>query len=159
TAEITGHVTDPQGAAVANAPVVARNVATGVESTTRTTGDGVYRFPSLPPGDYEVRVNPGQGFGKAQAKLHIDLGAFKDVNFQLVMASAATTVEVNAEAALIETTKTDLSTLVNEADVAALPVTSAPLALGVTGVNGTMNDYVGLASTAPGVRFDTSGNS
>jgi hypothetical protein len=159
TAEITGHVTDPQGAAVANAQVVARNVATGVETTTRTTGDGVYRFPSLPPGDYEVRVHPGQGFGKAEAKVHIDLGAFKDVNFQLVTASATTTVEVNAEAALIETTKTDLSTLVNEADVAALPVTSAPLALGVTGVNGTMNDYVGLASTAPGVRFDTSGNS
>jgi hypothetical protein len=47
----------------------------------------------------------------------------------------------------------------DEADVERLPVTSAPIALGVSGVNGTMNDYVGLATTAPGVRFDTSGNS
>jgi hypothetical protein len=160
SAEITGHVNDPQGAVVSNATVIARNVATGVESTTQTTSDGIYRFPALPAGDYDVRVQPGQGFNKAEAKaVHIDVGAHKDVNFKMSLGATATTVEVGGEAALIESTKTDLSTLVNESDVERLPVTSAPLALGVTGVNGTMNDYVGLASTAPGVRFDTSGNS
>lgn len=160
TAEITGHVSDPQGVAVANATVVARNVATGIESSSQTTSDGLYRLLSLRPGDYDVSVRPGQGFAKAEAKgVHIDVGALKDLNFKLSLTGAATTVEVGGEVALIETTKTDLSTVVNDADVERLPVTSAPLALGVSGVNGTMNDYVGLASTAPGVRFDTSGNS
>jgi hypothetical protein len=157
---ITGHVTDPQGAIVANATVVSRNIATGAEATVQTTSDGIYRFPSLPPGDYNVRVQPFQGFAKAEVKnVHVDVGALKDVNFKLSLSASTTTVEVGGETAMIETTKTDLSTEVNDVDVERLPVTSAPIALGVTGVNGTMNDYIGLASTAPGVRFDTSGNS
>jgi len=160
TAEITGHVTDPQGAVVADATVLARNVATGAESTTHTTGDGIYRLPNLPPGDYSVRVPASHGFSAAEFKnVHLDVGAARDVNFKLSLGGASTTVEVSGEAPLIESTKSDLSTVVNEADVELLPVTAPPSALGVTGVNGTVNDYVGLAATAPGVRFDTSGNS
>src|SRR5439155_8463618 len=83
----------------------------------------------------------------------------RDVNFKLTLAGTTAAVEVSGEAPLIESTKTDLSTLVNDADVERLPVTSAPVTLGVAGINGTMNDYVGLAASAPGVRFDTSGNS
>ncbi len=159
-AGIAGSVTDPHGAAVANATVVARNVATGVETAANTTSDGIYRFSSLPAGDYSVRVQPGQGFGAAEIKdVHLDVGASRDVNFKLVLAGAATIVEVSGAAPLIESTKTDLSTTINDADVERLPVTNAPTALGVSGINGTMNDYVGLAVSAPGVRFDTSGNS
>src|SRR3954469_181709 len=40
TAQVTGHVTDPQGAVVANATVVAHNLATGAENTAQTTSDG-----------------------------------------------------------------------------------------------------------------------
>ena len=159
-AEITGHVTDPQGAVVADATVVARNIATGTENSVRTTSDGIYRFPSLAPGDYSVRVQAGHGFGSAEVRsVHLDVGAARDVNFKLTLAGATATVEVSGQAALIESTKTDLSTVVNDADVERLPVTSAPVTLGVSGVNGTMKDYVGLAASAPGVRFDTSGNS
>jgi hypothetical protein len=160
TAQITGSVTDPRGAVVANATITARNTATGTAATAQTTADGIYRLSNLSAGDYSVRVQPGQGFGAAEVKnVRLDVGSSRDVNFKLVLAGATTTVEVSGEAPLIESTKTDLSTIVNDADVERLAVTSAPVTLGVSGVNGTMNDYVGLASTAPGVRFDTSGNS
>ncbi len=160
TATISGRVTDPQGAVVSSASVVARNLATGIESVAQTTSDGLFQFPSLQPGDYDVVVQAKQGFRAADVKgVHLEVGASRDVNFKLALATTTTAVEVSGEAPLIESTKTDLSTVVNDADVERLPVTSAPVTLGVTGVNGTMNDYVGLAATAPGVRFDTSGNS
>ena len=159
-ASITGRVTDPAGAVIPGAAVVAVNIATGISNSTQTTSDGIYSFPNLTPGDYNVRVPAAQSFSGAEAKgVHLDVGATRDVDFKLAVAGLATAVEVTSEARLLESTKTDLSTVINEEDVRRLPITSAPVALGVSGVNGNMNDYVGLAATAPGVRFDTSGNS
>src|SRR5215472_8828232 len=56
TGSIVGTVTDPQGGVVADATVVARQVDTGIERTTKTTSDGLYRFDSLPPAIYNIRV-------------------------------------------------------------------------------------------------------
>ena len=67
TATIVGTVVDPQGAVLQGATVVARKVDTGIERTTKTTSDGLYRFDSLPPGVYDIRVE-AQGFGKSDVK-------------------------------------------------------------------------------------------
>src|SRR4051794_31185582 len=64
TAALSGTVTDPTGAAVPNATVVARNVATGVETSLTTDSSGAYLFPSLPIGSYRVEVS-ATGFNKA----------------------------------------------------------------------------------------------
>src|SRR5690349_10564426 len=57
---ITGVVTDSTHAVLAGASVVARNVATGVEAKTTTSGTGNYVLPSLQIGTYEVTVSqPG----------------------------------------------------------------------------------------------------
>lgn len=56
TAGITGTVTDPTGASVQNATVTARDVDRGSTFPTQTNSDGVYVFPRLPVGNYEVRV-------------------------------------------------------------------------------------------------------
>jgi carboxypeptidase family protein/TonB-dependent receptor-like protein len=156
TATILGTVSDPQGNSVPDASVVAKNVDTGIERTTTTTTDGLYRLPNLPPGDYDVSVEKA-GFSKAVAKgVHINVGDQRDVNFKLALATVATEVKVTAETPLIETTKTDTSLVIDETEMSHLPV------LNVGAFNtGTspMNDYAGLAATAPGVRFDLSGNS
>src|SRR5436190_15390332 len=57
---INGTVTDPAGAVVPGATVVAKNNATGVESNTTTTNTGTYTLPYLPAGTYTLRVSaPG----------------------------------------------------------------------------------------------------
>ena len=62
-AEVTGTVTDSQGAAVAGATVTITNPGTGFTRTTQTADNGTYRFPGLPPGTYNVSVEQ-TGFKK-----------------------------------------------------------------------------------------------
>src|SRR5207244_310642 len=56
TSSITGIVTDPSGAVVANAKVIATNEATGVEYNGTTNATGSYTFSSVSPGSYTITV-------------------------------------------------------------------------------------------------------
>src|SRR5438876_808344 len=150
SATITGRVTDPQGAVVANANVTAKNHATGLQRSTTTTSSGLYTIPDLTPGSYEVRVQ-ASGFSAGVATpVQLQVGDKRDINFQLTLGAAQTVVEVTGEAPLLETTKTDVSTSVTDAEMSRLPTLSGGI--------GVSNDYAQLALTAPGVRADTSGN-
>src|SRR6266545_2375279 len=60
TGAISGIITDAQGAAIVGAEIQARQLATGVISTTKTNDAGVFTFPYLQIGQYEVRMSaPG----------------------------------------------------------------------------------------------------
>ncbi|WP_433983015.1 carboxypeptidase-like regulatory domain-containing protein [Tunturiibacter empetritectus] len=63
TGTITGVVTDPSGALVGGASVVAHNTDTGVDSTATTNSAGLYRVQFLPIGSYEVTID-AKGFDK-----------------------------------------------------------------------------------------------
>jgi hypothetical protein len=56
TAAITGKVTDPSGAVIAGAKVMATEVARGTVWITETNPDGFYNLPQVPVGSYEMRV-------------------------------------------------------------------------------------------------------
>jgi outer membrane receptor protein involved in Fe transport len=149
TATIVGTVVDPQGAVVAGAKVTATNTATGVDRSTISTNSGEYTLAFLPPGAYDVKVE-AKGFTAGQAKaVKLSVGDKQDLNFKLAVAGSAQTVEVTAEAPLIETTKTEVSTSVSDSDMQRLPT--------LAGAGGVANDYAQLALTAPGVKLDTSG--
>jgi hypothetical protein len=114
----------------------------------------LYRFDNLPPGIYNVAVE-GSGFTKAEAKaVKLQVGEFRDINFNLELAGQKQSVVVTSELPLIETTKTDASTVIDDKSVANLPTTTSFNAIG-----GVANDYQGLATSAPGVRYDYSGDS
>jgi hypothetical protein len=148
TATITGQVVDPQGAVIPNAKVTATNVATGVGRSVNTTGTGNYTLPNLPPGTYTVKVAAAK-FAVGEAKdVKLNVGDSRDLNFKLPVATASQTVEVTAEAPLIETTKTEVSTSVTDVDMQKLPTFAA--------ISGGANDFASLALTAPGVKMDTS---
>ena len=149
TATIVGTVVDSQGAVVANADVTARNVDTGIERTTKSTSEGLYRFGNLPPGVYDLRVET-QGFAKAEAKaVKLQVGEQRDVNFGLVVTGSTATVDITAGDALVETSKTDVSSVIDSKQVATLPTTTS-----FNGIGGVANDYAGLATIAPGVKYD-----
>src|SRR5438093_685361 len=54
TATLTGTITDPAGAVVANVTITATNLATNAVRETRTAETGSYTLPFLPAGDYSV---------------------------------------------------------------------------------------------------------
>ena len=152
TATIVGAVFDPNGALVVGATVTAKNIATGIERTTQTSSGGVYRFDNLAPGLYDIRVD-AQGFAPAELKdFKLQVGEQRDVPVHLVIGTATGTVNVTAQLPLVEGSKTDVSTVVTDTAVATLPTTTA-----FNGLGGVSNDYAALATTAPGVRYDTSG--
>lgn len=53
-ADLSGTVTDPNGAVVSGATVQAKGMGTGINRTVTTNGDGVYQFIGLPPGEYDI---------------------------------------------------------------------------------------------------------
>jgi hypothetical protein len=151
-ATIIGRALDPRGASVPNATVTATNTETGIVRTTQTTSDGLYRFENLPPGVYDVAIEAG-GFTKGEVKaLKLQVGEQRDVNFNLELAGQKQSVVVTSELPLVETTKTDTSTVIDDKSVADLPTTTA-----YQGIGGIANDYEGLAASAPGVRYDYTG--
>jgi len=153
-ATITGRVLDPKGAAVVNVDVTATNTETGITRTTKTTSEGLYRLDNLVPGIYDVTLEVS-GFSKAVAKgVKLQVGEQRDINFNLELAGQSQSVVVTSELPLVEATKTDVSTVIDDKDVADLPTTTS-----FGGIGGVANDYEGLAATAPGIRYDYTGNS
>ena len=100
---ISGTVTDPQGAVVSGAQVKATNTATGSPLTTTTDGSGLFHFNLIPVGDYKVEVSAA---GFKTAVQNQVLVTARDTNvgaIKLTVGETNTTVEVTADAPLIET--------------------------------------------------------
>src|SRR3954452_18058600 len=168
TAELSGTVTDSTGAAVPNAKVIATNVATNIERSTVTGSTGNYIVPLLQPGDYVLTVE-GSGFRKSIQRgitLQINQQAQIDVTLQLGQVSES--VEVTAQAPLLQSESSSLGTVVNEKLVNQLPLNGrnfiqlATLSPGVTGVGsaatGTIMSGPRPDDRRPGTEIFSNGN-
>jgi hypothetical protein len=121
---ITGTVYDQSGATVPGATVIARDVATNIENTTTTTSSGAYRFENLAIGTYNITVTAG-GFNKAEVNgVAVQLNQTVTTNATLTIGQAATTVEVSAAAAAIDTTTAQIQTTYQAKQLADLPSAS-----------------------------------
>jgi len=123
TGSITGQVLDPAGAAVVNANVTATANSIGVTRTVNTTSAGVYTLAALPPAVYDITVT-ATGF-QVQTKKNVILSvaATLPMNFELGIAAATTTVDVqDATTAAVETDSYALSTVINEEEINRLPL-------------------------------------
>jgi hypothetical protein len=122
TATIGGVVKDATGGTVAGANVTATNVDTGVARTQPTGDDGAYRFPALPVGNYEVQVMK-DGFQTFDRKgLTLLVGQDVNVDVQLQVGSTGQTVTVTEEAPQVNTTNATTGGIVDEQQVADLPL-------------------------------------
>jgi hypothetical protein len=121
TGGIGGKITDPQGASVPNATVTAINTGTNQEATVTAEGDGGFRIANLQPGTYSVKVS-ASGFADFTQELVVEVGRVTTLNVPLGIAGATATVEVSADAPVINTTAPDVSTNINQTSINELPI-------------------------------------
>jgi hypothetical protein len=114
-------VTDPSGAVVPNCQVTLHNTATAALATATTDDRGEFRFVDMTVGSYELKVAV-QGFQPAAAKFDLTVGAHQRVDVQLHVASVATSVTATAEATQLETESSERGQVVNEREIAELPL-------------------------------------
>jgi hypothetical protein len=107
---ISGTVTDPQGAVVSGAQVKATNLATGAPLTTTTDGSGLFHFNLIPIGEYKIEVSAPQFKTAVQNNVMVSAGRDSSLGaIKLTVGEANTTVEVTAEAPLIETSQSQVT--------------------------------------------------
>jgi len=150
TGTITGTVTDPAGAVIANASVEARNTEANVPYPTVTTETGAYAIVRLPPGPYSVTVS-APGFKKLnRSGLAVDAGQTLPLDLSLEVGSAAESVTVTAEATLLKTESGDVAHNITLAQLDELPVLGIGTAnAGSNGIRNPFNSVVFL----PGVSY------
>jgi hypothetical protein len=119
---ITGTVTDPAGAVVANAPIQAKNVATGAVYDAASTSTGNYTLPQLPAGTYELSVSV-QGFKKyTRQGLTIQVAQIARIDIPLEVGATSESVTVTENATLLNTETGELSHNVSTLSLDSLPV-------------------------------------
>jgi hypothetical protein len=122
TATLQGTVTDPAGAAVPNAKVVAINEATGVQAETACDSAGAYLFPSLPIGVYKLEIS-ASGFQKfVVTGLKLDVATTVTKNVPLTLGQSSQTVEVVAEEPLVNTSSNEIGQVINDKTVQQIPL-------------------------------------
>jgi hypothetical protein len=120
--EITGEVKDQSGANAPNVSVTATNTATNVTRSTVTNGSGVYSFPDLAPGMYQVKV-VAPGF-ETVIKTNIELQVQQTarIDFTLAVGQAVQTIEVSASGELLTTENATVGTVIEQKRIADLPL-------------------------------------
>ena len=99
---IEGIVKDPTGAVLPGVSVQAKGITVAGGQTALSDSNGIYRFPALQPGTYEV-VGTLQGFQTARAEqVVLSLGQVLKVDLTMQLATVAETVQVTSESPLID---------------------------------------------------------
>ena len=122
TGLIQGTVVDPNGAVVAGATVVVKNTGTGLERTVTSNSDGLFSAPLLPLGKYRVSTT-AQGFTESILEnVELSIGQTLSLKVEMKIGGGVNTVDVSAEGSGVETSRTELSTQINERSVENLPI-------------------------------------
>jgi len=99
SASITGRVTDPSGAAIVNAQVTATDQQRGTNWPTMTNVDGVYAFPRIPVGTYELRIE-APGFKVfLQPGVTLEINQRARIDAAMEVGAVTESVQVTGEAA------------------------------------------------------------
>lgn len=110
TGSLWGYVTTNDGVRVSGATVtLVSDALIGGEMTTESNESGVYRFPSLPVGDYQATASHADYQSVRQENIRISLGQKLQVNLQLGLATATEEVVIVSSAPLISTNETAIS--------------------------------------------------
>ena len=155
SATVSGRVSDPQGGIVPGARVTARRLDTNVVAEAITDRDGRFRFPLLRVGPYEIAAHL-EGFKDASRRLTLTVGSAFDVPLVLAVAGLDASVVVTADAAVLETARSQIAATLSKTEVRALPMNGrnfldlALLVPGVSPANVASTQLFAETSAVPG---------
>lgn len=140
TGGINGTVTNPNKEVVAGAAITVKNNGTNKEATATTDDNGGYKVTNLEPGTYTVTVN-GSGFAPfSNEAIVVEVGRSTNLDVPLALQGMTNTVQVTAEAPVINTSQQDFSSNVNQTSINELPVNGRRWSNFVINTPGTVPD-------------------
>ena len=140
TGSISGTVLDTAGAPLPGAAVTAKNTKTGAVRSATSNATGAFVFPLLPVGVYDVSAAL-QGFTPSNTgRAEVSVGADTSLRLGMAIAGVKSTIAVTAETPVVETTKSEQASAVNETYIQNLPT------------NG--RNFIDFVLTTPGVSKD-----
>jgi len=148
-AVVSGRVTDTSGGVIQSVTVELTNRATQVKLPTVTNEEGIFIFPSVPPGSYEVSAGI-TGFNTSRIdSVTLEVGQSKTLNFTLTTGDVKESLTVTDATPLITTVRADRGTVVESQFVTSIPLlTRNPLLLVsmTAGAIGTTTPGSGLSA-------------
>ncbi len=122
TGTVTGRITDAQQAAVPGVTVSATNTATGFSRSDVTTSEGLYRIAALPVGTYDIKAEL-EGFKAMERKaIAVSVSSSVDLPLTLEVGALTESVNVTAEAPLINRTESSVGGVVDVGRMENLPL-------------------------------------
>src|SRR5229473_2885811 len=160
--QFTGTVTDPTGAAIANAKVTVVNTATDLNLSTTTNSSGNYTVKEVPIGTYKLTVEAAGFKTVSNAGVTANAGTIAHVDFKMLIGKASEVIEVTGEAAAVNTEDSKLATTVSSTQINNLPLNGRnvfdlmQLSAGAVNVQGVDFEN-GHGTVVNGVREDFNG--
>ncbi|MBC7924836.1 MAG: TonB-dependent receptor, partial [Bryobacteraceae bacterium] len=119
---VVGSVTDQSGAVVPNVSVTLTSRETNQQRETKSDDSGNYNFTNLLPGNYELKAS-GSGFRTAnRTSLDVLANNVARVDFAMEVGQITETVNVDGQAVLLQTERSDTSTTITSKPIQALPL-------------------------------------
>jgi len=122
TGAIGGSVTNPNREVVAGATVTVKNNGTGKEDAATTDDSGRFKVSALQPGEYTLTVNASGFAAFSQPKVIVEVGRETTLEVPLSVQGVTGTVQITAEAPVINTTQQDFSSNMNQTSIKELPI-------------------------------------
>jgi hypothetical protein len=136
---ISGTVSDPSGAVVSDATVIATQTLNGSVMTTVSGKDGRYVFPTLLPAPYSLQVSAAGFELYRQTGIVLEADQALTISMTLKIGASSLTVSVSADAPQVDTTTGTLSQVIDQASVSDLPLNGRAAATLITLVAGVVD--------------------
>ncbi len=124
SAGITGKVTDPTGGAIVGASVTAKERDRGTEWPTKTNEDGIYAFPRVPIGNYELRVEASGFKTSTQPNIQLEVNQRARIDVTMQVGAITESVSVSADAAILQTETAQVGSVITPQTIVHTPLIS-----------------------------------
>ena len=151
TGTLAGTINDPSGGVLPGVTVIARNTQTGLAQQTVSGTEGDWRIPALPAGAYEVAFEL-EGFKKlVRSGINVEAATIHSVPVTLEVGGLTETVEVIADARLLNPTTAATSRSLTAAELQAVPTSTGSF-------THLLSSEAGVSADLPPVLTNGTGN-